>query len=1089
MTSDRQQAGNRESDLIEAARLQESTVPGATSWHAVSSSTASFLHEPSLANDLPPNMFGGYEIVREIHRGGQGIVYEAVQSGTQQRVAIKVLREGPFASSSEKVRFEREARVLGQLTHPNIVTIHHTGRAHGCFYFVMDFVAGDSIDTYVSRHDLSIRQILAIFAKVCDAVHSAHLRGVVHRDLKPSNVRVDEQGEPHVLDFGLAKLARSDTAPVSRTTGVTVSGQFLGSLPWASPEQANGDPECIDLRTDVYSLGVLLYQLLTGKFPYTVIGHMRDVMEQILEANPIRPSVIRREIDDEVETILLKCLNKESERRYQSADALTCDVRHYLADEPIDAKRDSTLYVIRKQMRRHRVPLAVASCILLLIIGSSIVAWMLYGQARENLWKSYLAQARATRNMVTPGRKFESLKALALAAEIRPTAALRDEAIAAMALADLKILSQKETGIRTPVAVACEPSRSGRYYWLGQVPTGPNAVHLTNGNKLLFSLPPRPFGTGPLFSSDSRLIAVSTKSGCEIWDIERARMIKQIPVEVSHMGHPYAFSLDGREIMIASEDGTIHVQSVISEEKRILPSASPDVHEIRYDEASQIIVTSSIRSHDVLIRDALSGKVIHTLEHPQRVWQVALSPEGSQIAVGCDDGNTYMWDTQTGLRQFTMKGHLSAVTYVDFNSNSTLLFTSSWDGTTRIWDPRTGALRLIIPAKTAKCFGSDSDQLVFITPKHGISQVFAEIVQSEALLSFVGIATPATTDRCQSLKASNDGQWLATASHAGVRVWDQRGGRQIAFLPMGLTMSAVFDPDGSALVTVGEKGVLRWPIVVDSTMAQIGPPEILHPRSNDGLRQSCVSADGRSVVVVARERDYVLVLDAEGRHVLRKIGPHHRVGYLDLSPGDKWLATGSWGGRGVKIWDFATGDFVHELPIGRDASVAFSPDGKFLVTSEAVHVIWEVGTWKEHARFKRETGGAVPGPIAFSQDGHLLALTLGAPPFKVLLVDLTKFERAATLEFPGYTTGAVALTFTPDGTRLLFPHPSEGHILFAWDLRELRRQLAAMDLDWDMPAYPAAHTLEPGQPLRVEVDLGELIHVPHKVSLLGQTRD
>ncbi|MFH1418882.1 MAG: serine/threonine-protein kinase [Planctomycetota bacterium] len=327
----------------------------------------------------PSDSFTGYKIIREIHRGGQGVVYQAIQESTKRKVAIKVMKEGPFAGSSDRARFDREVHVLGQLNHPNIVAIHDTGSAAGSFFFVMDYISGQPLDVYMASGKRSIEETLRLFGEICEAVNAAHLRGIIHRDLKPGNIRVDAEGKPHVLDFGLAKVATTEAA----ASAMTMTGQFIGSLPWASPEQAEGAPGKIDVRTDVYSLGVVLYQMLTSKFPYDVIGNMRDVLDRIMCAEPARPRTIRRQINDEVETIALKCLSKERERRYQTAGELARDIKHYLNGEPIEAKRDSFGYMLRKQLKRYKLPAAVAAGFVLLLAVGLVVSSALYVQADQ----------------------------------------------------------------------------------------------------------------------------------------------------------------------------------------------------------------------------------------------------------------------------------------------------------------------------------------------------------------------------------------------------------------------------------------------------------------------------------------------------------------------------------------------------------------------------------------------------------------------------------------------------------------------------------------------------------------------------------
>jgi len=344
--------------------------------------------------------FPGYEITGEVHRGGQGVVYRGVHRATRREVAIKVLRAGVHASAYERFRFEREAQILAQLRHPNIVTVHDSGVVGEYAYLVMDYIAGQPLDEFVPQRRKSgedTAAALRLFATVCEAVHAAHLRGVIHRDLKPANIRVDEKGEPHVLDFGLAKLVQGEEAGGSSDAAMTQTGQFVGSLPWAAPEQAAGRPDQIDIRSDVYSLGVILYQTLTGCLPHPATGGIRQVLERIQHAEPPRPRTLCPSVNDELETIALKCLAKERERRYQSAGELARDIRNYLAGEAIEAKRDSIAYVLRKQFRRHRLPVAVAVGFVLVVTAGFLASaffWQQAAQQRDDARTARDQQAR-----------------------------------------------------------------------------------------------------------------------------------------------------------------------------------------------------------------------------------------------------------------------------------------------------------------------------------------------------------------------------------------------------------------------------------------------------------------------------------------------------------------------------------------------------------------------------------------------------------------------------------------------------------------------------------------------------------------------
>ena len=331
----------------------------------------------------------GYEILSEIQRGGQGVVFRAIQRATKRTVALKVLLQGAFASVRQQQRFEREIDLAAGLQHPRIVTIYDSGTAlDGSHFLAMEYIEGVSLGQYMqskrssqtSDHPESVNDVLRLFTKVCDAVYYAHQRGIIHRDLKPSNIRIDGDGEPHILDFGLAKVADSEEA--SDTSFRTLTGEFMGTLAYASPEQTKVDPHLIDVRTDVYSLGVILYEMLTSHLPYRVKGSMAEVLKSIAESDPEPPSSWYRrslaedasskspyKINNEIETIVLKALTKEKERRYQSVDYLRLDIERYLAGEPIDAKRDSKWYVIQKTVRRHKTPFSMVALFAVMVMG------------------------------------------------------------------------------------------------------------------------------------------------------------------------------------------------------------------------------------------------------------------------------------------------------------------------------------------------------------------------------------------------------------------------------------------------------------------------------------------------------------------------------------------------------------------------------------------------------------------------------------------------------------------------------------------------------------------------------------------------
>ena len=336
---------------------------------------ASLGPQPATVAAKVPSTIGSYRIIRLLGEGGMGAVYEAEQDQPRRRVALKVIKSG-WADRELLRRFELESQTLGRLHHPGIAQIYEAGAAETSFgsqpFFAMEIIHGKPLIEYAEAKHLNTRQRLALMIQICEAVEHAHQRGIIHRDLKPGNILMEENGQPKILDFGLARVTDGDM----QATRQTDMGQLLGTLAYMSPEQVTADPLALDTRSDVYALGVILYELLAGRLPYELSRHVYEVVRTIQQVDPKPLSSINRAYRGDIETIAAKALEKDKTRRYGSAAELAADIRRYLEDRPIAAKPASTSYQLRKFARRNKVLVTGTFAVFLtLIVGVVVSTW------------------------------------------------------------------------------------------------------------------------------------------------------------------------------------------------------------------------------------------------------------------------------------------------------------------------------------------------------------------------------------------------------------------------------------------------------------------------------------------------------------------------------------------------------------------------------------------------------------------------------------------------------------------------------------------------------------------------------------------
>ncbi|MHC4864512.1 MAG: serine/threonine protein kinase [Planctomycetota bacterium] len=447
-----QSSQDRGSGQVKMGRDQYPTVPLAES--------------RPLAGDARPahrdldSMFEGYEITDRIGEGGVGTVWRALQLSTQRQVALKVLSTGTFGTEKARVRFEREVELTARLEHPNIARIYDSGLHHGMYYYTMELFEGEHLDKYIRNRELSQREILDLMLTICRTVQYAHQRGVVHRDLKPSNIIVTDDGRPHVLDFGLAKTMLD----AEQTKVISLDGDIVGTPAFMSPEQAAGHPDAIDTRTDVYSLGIIMFNLLTDQWPYQLSGSRYAVLTTIQEQQPVRPCKIVPHFNSDLETIILKTLAKAPDERYQSVAELANDIQNWLQGLPITARAFSTLYVLGKLMVRRRTATVVAGLVLVIVLSASSISIFLARRATSALAAERAAK-QAYKEIAKDKLPVANQIALLLFLELwhdnkagraRSTAVWLDEGpqrTAALFLLDPRPLEQKQADYRERLAV------------------------------------------------------------------------------------------------------------------------------------------------------------------------------------------------------------------------------------------------------------------------------------------------------------------------------------------------------------------------------------------------------------------------------------------------------------------------------------------------------------------------------------------------------------------------------------------------------------------------------------------------------------
>jgi serine/threonine protein kinase/WD40 repeat protein/Tfp pilus assembly protein PilF len=1090
--------------------------------------TGDFVPQSGPADGNSPERLGEYRILREVGHGGMGVVYEAEQESLGRHVALKVLPRQALLKTTYLERFRREAKAAAKLHHTNIVPVFGVGECDGTHYYVMQFIGGEGLDKVLAdlrrlraapgaptaaamRSEASVahslltgrfdapaappaeepsapaspataaggahgsstlsaggldghyyRGIARVGLQVADALAYAHRQGILHRDVKPSNLLLDQQGTVWITDFGLAKAEGADD--------LSQPGDIVGTLRFMAPERFDGRSLP---QSDVYGLGGTLYELLTLRPPFGDMNKAR-LVEKVLHEPPTPPRRLDPRVPRDLETILLKCLAKEPAERYATADLLAEDLRRFLADRPIRARRSSVAERTWRWCRRNPAVASLLAAVALLLLTvatvSSIMAARLNGalgkakeaqregQLRET--EAFVGQAHGIRYSRRPGQRVGALASLKKSAEIGRELdlpadwfdRLRNEAIACMALPDLR-LAREWPGYHAGTWSVDFDDALERYARGDR--QGNISVRRVADDAELYQLHVRPEVTYVSLSADGRYLLARTGSGsCHLW-----RLVDPQPVLVKEeqKSSNAVINPDGRHFTLAFHDGAIQVHELASGQRvrRWQVGAGRGLVAVHPKEPQLAVGYPQ----EVRIYDWDSGKLRATLPQAKAIYYLAWHPEGNILATGGADHLISLWDVATGRRVFRLEGHKNDGLSFAFSHAGDLLASRDWDSILRLWDTRTGKLLFSTHADMFDNLRFRSDDRWLAAEHYGEKLRIWEVVPSRGYRTIAG--------GYRSISFSKDGHLLAGGGNGAFYLWDSKRNQQLALVRAPL-VHVLFDPSG-ALLTNGPVGLLRWPVQADASspeLVRIGPPERL-PLRGSSCQIAC-SHDGQVIAIAAFDVGAWVLRREDPPHTLQA-GPHAGVRQVAVSPDGGLVATGSFGGGSseVKVWNTGSGKLERKLPVGTAAHayVAFSPDGRWLATGGDSLRVWQVGAWREQVRLE-----VAPTHLAFSPDSTMLAFDTHAGVIR--LVDPETGREWGQLEDPEQNR-ALWISFSPDGTQLATAS-GDGPAIHIWDLRAIREQLAEMGLDWDLPPFAPAPSDVPRGPVRVEVDCGRL---------------
>jgi WD40 repeat protein len=990
-------------------------------------------------------VIGRYKLLEKLGEGGFGTVWAAEQrEPVKRRVALKIIKLG-MDTRQVIARFEAEQQALALMDHPNIARVLDAGATEtGRPYFVMELVRGIPITNYCDQEQVATHGRLDLFMKVCHAIQHAHQKGIVHRDIKPSNILVtlhDGVPVPKVIDFGIAKAIQQE---LTEKTIYTQMQQFIGTPAYMSPEQAEMSGLDIDTRSDIYSLGVLLYELLTGATPFDAKELMRsglDEMRKIIrEREPPTPSsrltkerttlrehgsdhsAIRNpqfEIDKDLDWIVMRCLEKDRTRRYETASALAADLKRHLENEPVTARPPSTAYRLQKAWRRNKLVYTSGVAVFLaLAIGLTLAAfgWLEALRATEETRRRAYAAEMSAAFHALDANNLE--RAIDLLDRQRPKPG--EEDLRGFEWRHLWQLCQSDVKDTLLDAETEHPAFSPDGRWLAYggkrivirelpslavvqtIPTAATTVAFSPDGKLLASghdshvmlwstesweeeqtLPDARYPA--VFSPDGQWLVTGAVGGYRIWSHPKGTGTWQrggfCPGEP--WGELYlwqsiygvAFSPDGRLLVTAGhpdgyEAGQFQVWDFPALTLR--PGFSPQAFELASavftPDSKQLLIGE--QTGRLMVWDVAEGRHVDTLnEHTGGITTINFSRDGRTMATSSRDRTLVVWDWATQKMLVRLRGHLGQIASAAISPDGRILASGSWEGTIRLWDPsKRHESRLLSEFGLITGFSADSRLLVGRGYKNfGLWRLADGAATTVSLANHVHRGADGWADVHGIEPYAVFGRFNGVLEHWNLGTMSRIASWQVH---EGAVSTAAFSPDGRLIATSGTKGDVKlWDPKTHREVRSFQP-------GGKKLRCLVFSPDGR------------LLAGAED---------------IDDDPQ-------------VCIWDVNEGSLLPKLPgfYGCGPSLAFSPDGKLLATPHADNNarLWEIPSGKLKATLKGHVG-MVTG-VAFSPDGKTLAT--GSYERNVKLWNIATQQEVATLEaLPG---SCLSLRFSPDGRTL-----------------------------------------------------------------------